>query len=154
MAKKSIKIADLFANSLRYLFLLVAAIIALTAGYLAYQTHQQSVSPSNVHGTWIEIGAPPYKTDILTLSDNGVMMNHRFISTSFDFDGKVVTINTGSGATVYTISGTYDSPRLKRLVPSVPSQQFIKEGYEDTAAGDTHSVMQQRRASLAEQFKR
>ena len=154
MAKKSTKIADLFANSLRYLFLLVAAIIALTAGYFAYQTHQQSVSPSNVHGTWIEIGAPPYKTDILTLSDNGVMMNHRFISTSFDFDGKVVTINTGSGATVYTISGTYDSPRLKRLVPSVPSQQFIKEGYEDTAAGDTHSVMQQRRASLAEQFKR
>ncbi|MBY7729188.1 DUF2850 domain-containing protein [Vibrio bathopelagicus] len=154
MAKKSTKIADLFANSLRYLFLLVAAIIALTAGYLAYQTHQQSVSPSNVHGTWIEIGAPPYKTDILTLSDNGVMMNHRFISTSFDFDGKVVTINTGSGETVYTISGTYDSPRLKRLVPSVPSQQFIKEGYEDTAAGDTHSVMQQRRASLAEQFKR
>lgn len=154
MAKKSTKIADLFANSLRYLFLLIAAIIALTAGYLAYQTHQQSVSPSNVHGTWIEIGAPPYKTDILTLSDNGVMMNHRFISTSFDFDGKVVTINTGSGETVYTISGTYDSPRLKRLVPSVPSQQFIKEGYEDTAAGDTHSVMQQRRASLAEQFKR
>ncbi len=36
----------------------------------------------------------PYKTDILTLSDNGVMMNHRFISTSFDFDSKVVTINT------------------------------------------------------------
>ncbi|MEZ9287947.1 DUF2850 domain-containing protein [Vibrio lentus] len=154
MAKKSTKIADLFANSLHYLFLLVAAIIALTAGYFAYQTHQQSVSPSNVYGTWIEIGAPPYKTDILTLSDNGVMMNHRFISTSFDFDGKVVTINTGSGSTVYTISGTYDSPRLKRLVPSVPSQQFIKEGYEDTAAGDTHSVMQQRRASLAEQFKR
>ncbi len=28
MAKKSTKIADLFANSLRYLFLLVAAIIA------------------------------------------------------------------------------------------------------------------------------
>ena len=75
MAKKSTKIADLFANSLRYLFLLVAAIIALTAGYFAYQTHQQSVSPSNVYGTWIEIGAPPYKTDILTLSDNGVMMN-------------------------------------------------------------------------------
>ena len=81
-------------------------------------------------------------------------MNHRLIATSFDFDGKIVTISTGSGTTVYTISGTYDSPRLKRLEPSVPSQQFIKEGYEDTAAGDTHSVMQQRRASLAEQFKR
>ncbi|UPR36480.1 DUF2850 domain-containing protein [Vibrio cyclitrophicus] len=154
MAKKPTKSRDLFANSLLYGFLLAGFMIALTAGYFAYQAHQQSVSPSNVHGTWIEIGAPPYKTDILTLSDNGVMMNHRFISTSFDFDGKVVTINTGSGPTVYTISGTYDSPRLKRLVPSIPSQQFIKEGYEDTAVGDTHSVMQQRRASLAEQFKR
>ncbi|MEZ8720236.1 DUF2850 domain-containing protein [Vibrio pomeroyi] len=154
MAKKPTKSRDLFANSLLYGFLLAGFMIALTAGYFAYQAHQQSVSPSNVHGTWIEIGAPPYKTDILTLSDNGVMMNHRFISTSFDFDGKVVTINTGSGPRVYTISGTYDSPRLKRLVPSTPSQQFIKEGYEDTATGDTHSIMQQRRASLAEQFKR
>ena len=154
MAKKPTKSRDLFANSLLYGFLLAGFMVALTAGYFAYQAHQQSVSPSNVHGTWIEIGAPPYKTDILTLSDNGVMMNHRFISTSFDFDGKIVTINTGSGPTVYTISGTYDSPRLKRLVPSTPSQQFIKEGYEDTATGDTHSIMQQRRASLAEQFKR
>ncbi|MCF7505989.1 MULTISPECIES: DUF2850 domain-containing protein [Vibrio] len=154
MAKKPTKSRDIFANSLLYSFLLAGFMIALTAGYFAYQAHQQSVSPNNVHGTWIEIGAPPYKTDILTLSDNGVMMNHRFISTSFDFDGKVVTVNTGSGPTIYTISGTYDSPRLKRLFPSTPSQQFIKEGYEETATGDTHSVMQQRRASLAEQFKR
>ncbi len=99
-------------------------------------------------------GAPPYKTDILTLSDNGVMMNHRFISTSFDFDGKVVTINTGSvSTTIYTISGTYDS-RLKRLVPSVPSQQFIKEGYEDNRRGWYPCVMQQRRASLKRNTKR
>ena len=81
------------------------------------------------------------------------MMNHRFISTSFDFDGKIVTINTGSGPTVYTITGTYDSPRLKRLVPTTPSQQFVKEGYEDTVSGDAHSVMQQRRASLSAKFK-
>ncbi|MGR5000409.1 DUF2850 domain-containing protein [Vibrio celticus] len=154
MAKKPTKSRDLFANSLLYGFLLAGFMVALTAGYFAYQAHQQSVSPNNVYGTWIEIAAPPYNTDILTLSENGVMMNHRLITTSFDFNGKIVTINTGSGTTVYTISGTYDSPRLKRLEPSVPSQQFIKEGYEDTATGDTHSVMQQRRASLAEQFKR
>ena len=154
MEKKSIKSRDLFVNSLHYNFLLVGFMIALTAIYFANQAHQQSVSKSNVYGTWIEVAAPPYNTDTLTLSDNGVIMNHRLIATSFDFDGKIVTISTGSGTTVYTISGTYDSPRLKRLEPSVPSQQFIKEGYEDTAAGDTHSVMQQRRASLAEQFKR
>ncbi|NOH99860.1 DUF2850 domain-containing protein [Vibrio kanaloae] len=154
MAKNPTKSRDLLANLLLYGFLFAGFMIALSAGYFAYQTHQQSVSPSNVYGTWIEIAAPPYNTDILTLSDKGVIMNHRLISTAFDFDGQIVTINTGSGKTVYTISGAYDSPRLKRLVPSTPSQQFIKEGYEDTAIGDTHSIMQQRRASLAEQFKR
>ncbi len=154
MAKKPTKSRDLFANSLLYGLLLVGFMITVTAGYFAYQAHQKSVSPSNVHGTWIEIGAPPYNTDILTLSDKGVMMNHRLITTSFDFDGKIVTINTGSGPRVYTISGTYDSPRLKRLEPSTPAQQFIKEGFEHTATGESHSVMQQRRASLAEQFKR
>ncbi|WP_299691618.1 DUF2850 domain-containing protein [uncultured Vibrio sp.] len=153
MAKQPTNNRDLIANSMLYIFFVAGFMIALTAGYFAYQAHQQSVSPSNVYGTWIEIGAPPYQSDILTLSENGVMMNHRFISTSFDFDGKIVTINTGSGATVYTISGTYDSPRLKRLVPSSPSQQLIKEGYEETANGENQGVMQQRRAALAEQFK-
>ncbi|WKY59957.1 DUF2850 domain-containing protein [Vibrio sp. SNU_ST1] len=154
MAKNTTKSSDILANSLLYAFLIAGFMIFLTVGYFGYQAYQKSVSPSNVHGTWIEIGAPPYKTDILTLSDDGVMMNYRFISTSFDFDGKDVTINTGSGPTIYTISGTYDSPRLKRLVPNTPSKQFIKEGYEDTATGDTQGLMQQRRAVLAEQFKK
>ncbi len=48
MAKKPTKSRDLFANSLLYGFLLAGFIIALTAGYFAYQAHQQSVSPSNV----------------------------------------------------------------------------------------------------------
>ncbi|MDN3702653.1 DUF2850 domain-containing protein [Vibrio artabrorum] len=154
MAKKITKATTLVATSIRYLLSLMVIIIALSVGYVTYQAQQQSDSKSNVHGTWIEIGSPPYKTDTLTLSDNGVLMNHRLISTSFDFDGKLITINTGSGTTVYTISGSADSPRLKRLIPSVPAQQFVKEGYEHTAAGDNHGVMQQRRASLTEHFQK
>ncbi|MCZ8498714.1 DUF2850 domain-containing protein [Vibrio lentus] len=51
-------------------------------------------------------------------SDNGGM-NHRFISTSFDFDGKVVTINTGSGSTASYDKWYHDIPLLLKndLVP-------------------------------------
>ncbi|MCC4795993.1 DUF2850 domain-containing protein [Vibrio lentus] len=54
-------------------------------------------------------------------------MNNRLVSTSFEFDGKQITISTGEGATVYVVTGPFDSPRLKRIVPVSPLKQFAKE---------------------------
>ncbi|GMM87781.1 hypothetical protein MTsN2n6_07550 [Vibrio fortis] len=154
MGQKDSKSRDLLTQALFYLLLLAGLIAAVFASYTAYQTHQKFIDPSNVYGTWIEVGAPPYDTDILSLSEQGVVMNHRLISTNFKFNGKTITINTGSGETVYAISGTFNSPQLKRLVPEIPTQQFVKEGYEHTAIPLNSSAVQQRRASLAEQFSK
>lgn len=105
----------------RFLFAIPLAIVCVF-GYF----HQQSADPRKVYGVWVEVDAPPYQSDTLELSSSGVVINNRLVSTSFEFDGKQITIITGEGTTVYVVTRPFDSPRLKRTVPVSPLKQFAK----------------------------
>lgn len=153
MANQAKNHKDFFAKALLYGFLTMGAIVISVAGYSAYLAHLQFIHPSNVYGEWVEIGSPPYQTDTLSFSESGVIKNHRLISTQFEFDGKVISVETGSGTSLYQLAGTYNSPRLNRLQPAAPSQRFVKKGYEHTAKMLEGSAVQARRESLADQFQ-
>ncbi|PFG58616.1 uncharacterized protein DUF2850 [Vibrio sp. ES.051] len=123
--------------------------------FLSYQIHlsyQDYSDPGKVYGEWIEIGAPPYQTERLTFSADGVYRNHRLITTEFEFDGKVITLHTGLGKTAYQISGSHLSPQLRRITPLVPDQRFIRKGFEHTVQGSETGVASQRRAALSDHF--
>jgi len=129
--------------------LLVALIVAFSA--ILYFSYKDYIHPKHVYGRWIEIGSPEYDTEILTFSERGVFRNERLITTNFEFDGTLITVTTGSGKSIYQVSGTFESPQLKRLNPSNPTQRFIKAGFEDTV-NNSGGAAQKRRAALSEHF--
>ncbi|CAH0536303.1 DUF2850 domain-containing protein [Vibrio marisflavi] len=120
---------------------------------LIYVSYQDYVDPKHVYGDWIEVGAPSYDTDVITLNRTGVFKNNRLITTQFKFNGKRVSIETGSGVTVYAVAGSYKSPQLKRISPETPSQRLIKKGYEHTIdmSGGVGGA-KARRAALSDHF--
>lgn len=128
-------------------------ILATAFAALLFFSYKDYVHPKNVYGRWIEIGTPEYNTEILTFNEIGVYRNDRLITTNFDFDGKLVTVTTGGGISIYQIAGTFESPQLRRLEPNSPTQRFIKAGYENTVdmEGGGGSA-KNRRAALSEHF--
>src|SRR5690606_17847697 len=120
--------------------------------YRIYIEYLKYIDPYNVYGDWIEIGAPPYQTEVLTLSDQGVYRNNRLIATSYQFNGKRIIIETGIGLTVYQITGNDNSPQLRRLVPDSPSQRLVKKGFEHTVLPSSGGAAQERRQALREHF--
>ncbi len=127
-------------------------ILSIGFASLIYVSYQDYVHPRHVYGSWIEIGAPSYDTDKLTLNEQGVFRNARLISTSFDFDGKEIFIETGQGVTIYRLAGTPNSPQLRRVQPNSPTQRMIKEGYENTVDMEGGGPAKNRRAALSEHF--
>lgn len=117
------------------------------------QSYRSYIDPANVYGNWIEIGAPEYQIEVLTLSPEGVYRNHRLISTDFEFDGKNIRFITGNGISVYRLSGTYESPQLSHdEPPPMPIQRFIKQGFEATLPAQEGAAAS-RRSALAEHFR-
>lgn len=135
---------------------LAAAMIfmLLAAGFstLLYVSYQDYIHPKHVYGRWIEVGAPPYQTEVLALSAQGVFRNNRLIATNFEFDGKRITVETGRGVSIYQVAGTFNSPQLRRLQPNSPTQRFIKEGYEDTIDMSGGGSAKHRRSALSDHF--
>ncbi len=138
-------------NILKSVFTLGLGAIALGCGALIFYGYQSYTSPKQVYGSWIEINAPGYYTEVLTLNDQGVFRNNRLVSTNFDYDGKKILIKTGKGRAVYALAGTEQSPQLKRIEPASPVQRFIKKGFEDTVTSDGQSS-EQRRSALSQHF--
>ncbi|YCA18026.1 DUF2850 domain-containing protein [Vibrio sp. AK197] len=126
--------------------------LAISFSLLIYFSYKDYVQPDNVYGTWIEIGAPPYNTEKLKFNEHGVYRNGRLIATKFKFDGSTIEVKTGRGRSVYEISGTHDSPQLRRLIPNSPTQRLIKSGYEDTVNMEGGGPAKNRRAALQEHF--
>nr|WP_039948594.1 DUF2850 domain-containing protein [Vibrio ichthyoenteri] len=117
-----------------------------------YFSYQDYINPKHVHGRWIEIGTANYNQDTLDLNSNRVFRNQRLITTQFEFDGNQVVITTGAGASIYQLTGTFNSPQLRRLQPNSPTQRFIKEGFEHTVDMEGGGLAKRRRAALAEHF--
>jgi hypothetical protein len=134
--------------------LLVMAILTGVGGYMFYTSHQNHMSPTRVYGNWIEIGAPKQSTEILTFSDSGALRNHKLITTSFEFDGRIIRLETGSGLWVYERVGTPRSPQLRRITPALPPQRFILEGYESTVPMDGFNPSQNQslRSGVSDHF--
>lgn len=130
----------------------IFVLLALGFSSLLYFSYQDYVHPKHVYGRWIEVGAPPYQTEVLTLNAQGVFRNDRLIATQFDFDGKRITVSTGGGASVYQVAGTFNSPQLRRLQPNSPTQRFVKEGYENTIDMDGGGSAKNRRSALSDHF--
>lgn len=138
-------------NIIKYVFAFGLGATALAFGALIFFGYQSYTNPTQVYGSWIEINAPNYHTEVLTLNEQGVFRNHRLVSTNFEYDGKSIEIETGNGRSVYMISGTEKSPQLKRIEPASPAQRFIKEGYEDTVSSDERTS-ELRRNALSQHF--
>ncbi|EJK2991739.1 DUF2850 domain-containing protein [Vibrio cholerae] len=128
------------------------SILGVAFAMLLYVSYQDYVNPKHVFGSWIEIGAPNYQTEVLRFNEQGVYRNDRLISTNFEFDGTAITIRTGSGIFVYELSGTFNSPQLKRTQPINPVQRFIRQGFEHTVSDQGNNAAQLRRSALSEHF--
>ncbi len=126
--------------------------LLLSICYLLYVSYQTYRDPNKIYGEWIEIGTPTYQTERLTFSPDGVYRNHRLIATTFDFNGTVITLRTGSGKTAYQTSGSELSPQLRRIEPLVPDQRFIRKGFEHTVKVSEMGVAPTRRAALSQHF--
>lgn len=132
-----------------WLFLLVT--VALTAIYVSIVSYREYIDPNRVYGEWTEIGAPSWSTDRFILGPDGVQQDNRYIATSFEFDGSIVSFYTGGTLYEYGIYGQ-NSERLKRMAGGGHAASFIKEGYEHTLPKEDN-VGPARRVSLAEHFQ-
>ncbi|KGY14196.1 hypothetical protein NM22_01695 [Vibrio tubiashii] len=139
-------------SKIKLIFVFIFISLAVCFSSLLYFSYQDYTHPKHVYGKWIEIGAPKYKTEVLTLNEKGVYRNNRLVATQFAFDGKRITVETGRGNSVYQLAGTFKSPQLKRLVPNSPTQRFIKAGYEDTIDMEGGGAAKNRRAALSDHF--
>jgi len=139
-------------STIKVIFVFVFVLLAVSFSSLLYFSYKDYTHPKHVYGKWIEIGAPAYKTEVLTLNEKGVYRNSRLIATQFDFDGKRITVQTGRGNSIYQLAGTFKSPQLRRLEPNSPTQRFIKEGYEDTIDMEGGGSAKNRRAALSDHF--
>lgn len=133
-------------------FGIFACSFLVLTSYLLYRSYHDFRDPEKIYGEWIEIGAPPYQTERLTFSPDGVYRNHRLVTTTFDFDGKVITLHTGLGKTAYKTAGSHLSPQLHRIEPLIPDQRFVRKGFEHTVKGSESGAASRRRSALSEHF--
>ncbi|WP_210448035.1 DUF2850 domain-containing protein [Vibrio crassostreae] len=118
-------------NTIRNGLLILGIMLSLATMYYVYQ---HNLKPSYInkvkvklYGTWTEVGASSYDTDVISFSDAGVMMNDRLIATSLSLDGKMLVFRTGAGEKVYRLSDTGDDLQLKRVARGRDIQVFIKK---------------------------
>ncbi|MFC3023505.1 DUF2850 domain-containing protein [Vibrio zhugei] len=135
--------------------LLLLSLIGLLFGYYGYASYQDYVAPKHVYGKWIEIGVPDYDTDVLVLSERGVYLNDHLISTTFKFDGSVVTIKTGDGISKYELSTMKNIPKLKLIAPSTVNQTLVKEEFAaQFKSPDRNNAPAKLRQNLSGYFER
>lgn len=132
-----------------WLFILLTIIVSIS--YLSYQYHLAHIDKSRVYGKWIELGAPPHVTDIFYLKPDGVMAENRYMASSFEFDGQVVSFYSGDTLYEYQLFGDNDE-RLRRIAGGTYSASFVKEGYQDTIL-KVQGPGAARRGAVAEHFQ-
>lgn len=140
------------SSTIKYAAIIIFVLLTLGFSSLLYFSYQDYIHPKHVYGNWIEVGAPPYQTEILTLNAQGVYRNNRLIATQFEFDGKRITVSTGRGKSIYQVAGTFNSPQLRRLEPNSPTQRFIKQGFENTIDMEGGGSAKNRRSALSDHF--
>ncbi|WP_413283720.1 DUF2850 domain-containing protein [Vibrio sp. MA40-2] len=138
-------------NYVLWTVIVLALFTVSLAGYFSFISYKNHIDPTRVYGEWSEIGAPSWLTDRFILSADGVMQESRFIASSFDFDGSIVSYTTGEERYKLQVFGQQDE-RLRRISGGGHSASFIKKGYEDTLPKQDN-IGPARRVSLAEHFR-
>lgn len=138
-------------NYALYVWLFFLFVTFVSGVYVSIKAYYAHINPTRIYGEWTEIGAPSWSTDKFTLSPEGVTQESRFISSSFEFDGSVVSFYTGGEQYEYEVFGS-NSERLKRVAGGGHAASFIKQGYEHTLPKQDN-IGPARRVSLAEHFK-
>lgn len=136
-----------------YIWLTLVLLVSLGIGRVAYVSYQEYIDPQRVYGEWIETAAPEYDTDIFTISEQGVVVDSRYIATSIEFDGDIVAFWSGNTQYEYQLFGEFDQ-KLRRVAGEGHPAIFVKKGYEHTVPdADSAGPARRRRVSLAEHFK-
>ncbi|MGF1740146.1 DUF2850 domain-containing protein [Vibrio profundum] len=129
-------------------FVMVAlALLALELTYIAYSILNPPLNREDIYGTWIEIGGPAEQTELLTIRSTGVYKNNHLVTTQFQLDGNKVTVKTGYGRTVYEVIQDEGIPRLKKIEPRLPKEQWVKKGYEKMIDSTGGAFMRQEELS-------
>ncbi|SHO57002.1 DUF2850 domain-containing protein [Vibrio quintilis] len=117
---------------MKSLLALLGVLLLVLSGFLIYKGYEDYTNPKLVYGNWLEIKVLGDRRDVIRFDKQGVYRNNHLITTKFEYDGKTIRFKTGGSETIYQLSGTENSPQLKRVEPSRPIQTLIKEGYEHT----------------------
>ncbi|WP_167494633.1 MULTISPECIES: DUF2850 domain-containing protein [Vibrio] len=135
-----------------YLKLASMLIIIIGASVGSYFLYLAYIDPKNIHGDWIEVGSPQYKTDIITFSEYGVSINQRIVSTRYEFDGTNIRFSTGKGEFLYKKQiGSFPS-KLKKVLPKNPTQHFIKREKGQSISSSAHQSIKNKK-SLSDIYK-
>lgn len=116
---------------MKYIMLLVGVILLACGGYLTYQAYLEYTDPKAVYGKWEETQVMYDRKVVINFTKQGVYQNGHLLTTRFKFDGDSITFKTGKGTVIYEISGTADTPVLKRVQPASPNQILIRQGMQE-----------------------
>jgi hypothetical protein len=133
------------------MWIFMALVTLLSIAYVSYEFHLRHIDKSRVYGKWTEIGAPSHATDVFYLKHDGVMAENRYLASSFEFDGRIVSFYSGSTLYEYQLFGDFDE-RLRRMAGGTYSASFVKEGYEHTIP-KVQGPGAARRGAVAEHFQ-
>lgn len=129
---------------------MIAVIIGASLG--SYFLYLSYIDPKKIHGDWVEVGSPQYKTDIITFSEHGVSINQRIVSTRYEFDGINIRFSTGKGKFLYKKQiGSFPS-KLKKVFPKNPTQHFIKREKGQSINNSAHQPIKNKK-SLSDIYK-
>ncbi|MEI8633304.1 DUF2850 domain-containing protein [Vibrio sp. PP-XX7] len=111
------------------------------SGILIYKGYQEYVNPKQIYGNWFEIKVMPDRREVIKFTDKGVYRNSHLVTTKFKYDGKTIRFKAGGEMeTIYQLSGTVNSPQLKRIQPDKPVQTLIKKGMKTHSNNQKYSA--------------
>ncbi|WP_237484986.1 DUF2850 domain-containing protein [Vibrio hippocampi] len=82
--------------------------------YQRYQLHQNPAS--SVYGTWKETNVAPFAQDYFVLSEDGVMMDNRIVTTKFSLDNDMISFEVGGLLHQYKVLNQSKS-EIRQLAP-------------------------------------
>lgn len=112
---------------MKIIILVLGLLISFLAGYGIFSSYNASVDPKNIYGNWVELHVLDSRQVIINFNEQGVYRNSHLISTSFIYNGRIIQFSTGDGETTYRITGTQNTPQLKRVQPETPPQILVRE---------------------------
>lgn len=69
--------------------------VALVYGSLFQHVRDHFVDREAIYGTWVEHNVASYAAEKIEVGQNGIVKNGKLVSSQFDFDGDVLTYQTG-----------------------------------------------------------